>query len=356
LEIYPLPVADFSASVVCQGLETEFTDLSTGTSSYPITEWNWMIDGNTSSVLQNPTYTYQTYGNNLAVLEVTNSAGCSSQISHSDILVHPAPIVDFNFTSHFCENDSVFFTENSAVPLFTNDSLITWNWTFDAVGSAVGPTSSYLYTAFGDHEVILEVVTNNGCVGTDTQNVHINPLPNVVIGADQFEGCQVLPVQFWSESSIEPGYYLDSWAWTFGDGTDTTFAQHPGHDFLGAANGDTSTIHYDVSLTVTSADGCVATLTENQLITVHANPTALYEANFYVTDLADPVFHFTDQSSDNSVEWYWEFGDGNYSDEQNPSHTYADTGTYLVTLLVTTVNGCTDLARYTVVVNPFFTF
>ena len=356
LEIYPLPVADFSATVVCEGLETEFTDLSTGTTAYPITEWDWMIDGNQPSTDPNPTYTYGTYGNNLAVLVVTNSAGCSSQITQDSILVHPAPAVGFNFTSHFCENDSVFFMNQSSVPLFTNDTLASWVWSFDAIDSAFGQTSNYVFTEFGDHEVVLDVVTNNGCMGSDTQTVHINPLPNVVIAADQFEGCQVLPVQFWSESTIQPGYYLDSWAWTFGDGTDTLYAQHPGHDFLGAEPGDTSTIYYDVSLTVTSSDGCVTTLSEAELITVYANPTALYEANFYYTDLNDPLFHFTNQSSEDVIEWYWEFGDFDYTDEENPSHTYADTGSYEVSLLVTTINGCTDFIDYTVRVNPVFVF
>ena len=356
LEIYPLPAADFSATVVCEGLETEFTDLSTGTAAYPITEWDWMIDGIQSSIDTNPVFTYGTYGNQLAVLEVTNSAGCTSQITQDSILVHPAPVVGFNFTSHFCENDSVFFVDQSSVPLFTNDTLSSWSWSFDAVDSAFGQTSNYVFTEFGDHVIILNVATNNGCMGSDTQTVRINPLPNVVIEADQFEGCQVLPVQFWSESTIQPGYYLDSWAWTFGDGTDTLYAQHPGHDFLGAEPGDTSTIYYDVSLTVTSSDGCVATLSEDELITVYANPTALYEANFYNTDLNDPLFHFTNQSSEDVIEWYWEFGDGDYTDEENPSHTYADTGSYEVSLLVTTINGCTDFIDYTVRVNPVFVF
>jgi gliding motility-associated-like protein len=356
LEIYPLPAADFSATVVCEGLETEFTDLSTGTAAYPITEWDWMIDGIQSSIDTNPVYIYGTYGNQLAVLEVTNSAGCTSQITQDSILVHPAPVVGFNFTSHFCENDSVFFVDQSSVPLSTNDTLSSWSWSFDAVDSAFGQTSNYVFTEFGDHVIILNVATNNGCMGSDTQTVRINPLPNVVIEADQFEGCQVLPVQFWSESTIQPGYYLDSWAWTFGDGSDTLYAQHPGHDFLGAEPGDTSTIYYDVSLTVTSSDGCVATLSEDELITVYANPTALYETNFYNTDLNDPLFHFTNQSSEDVIEWYWEFGDGDYTDEENPRHTYADTGSYEVTLLVTTINGCTDFIDYTVRVNPVFVF
>lgn len=46
--------------------------------------------------------------------------------------------------------------------------------------------------------------------------------------------------------------------------------------------------------------------------------------------------------SENAVEWYWDFGDGDSSALQNPSHTYASAGTYVVTLTVTGSDDTTD--------------
>lgn len=57
----------------------------------------------------------------------------------------------------------------------------------------------------------------------------------------------------------------------------------------------------------------------------------------FTTEAQGKRIHFTDTSSDSDgsiVSWYWDFGDGKTSSEQNPSHRYSKTGTYAVTLQV----------------------
>ena len=48
---------------------------------------------------------------------------------------------------------------------------------------------------------------------------------------------------------------------------------------------------------------------------------------------------FTDQSTGDITEWYWDFNDGETSTEQNPSHTYNDAGNYTVSLTVSGSEG-----------------
>ena len=60
---------------------------------------------------------------------------------------------------------------------------------------------------------------------------------------------------------------------------------------------------------------------------------------------SDPAVTFTDASSDTDgtvVQWLWDFGDGNFSDQQNPNHTYASNGTYSVIHYVRDDGNCAD--------------
>lgn len=66
-------------------------------------------------------------------------------------------------------------------------------------------------------------------------------------------------------------------------------------------------------------------------------PIADFEAN--VTSSCTGDIMFTDLSSFNPTEWYWEFGDGATSTEENPTHIYETNGTYTVTLTVTNEAG-----------------
>jgi hypothetical protein len=65
-----------------------------------------------------------------------------------------------------------------------------------------------------------------------------------------------------------------------------------------------------------------------------APPAAAPQARFTIETLGEGAFAFQDQSSNEPDYWNWDFGDGNASAEQNPTHTYAESGVYTVCLSV----------------------
>lgn len=109
--------------------------------------------------------------------------------------------------------------------------------------------------------------------------------------------------------------------WDFGDGNTST-AFSPNHTYSTPGT-------YPVCLTVT--DTCGVRSMCQQVETACTLPTALYAHS-----VSSYTATFTDQSSgQGNLSYYWDFDDGNSSTQQNPVHTYAANGNYVVTLDVT---------------------
>lgn len=89
--------------------------------------------------------------------------------------------------------------------------------------------------------------------------------------------------------------------------------------------------------TMTSVQGCQQILCTN--IQVFPKPTANFGINSPNCSLSAA---FTDSSLNGVATWHWDFGDGDTSNLQNPTHTYASGGLYNVELIVGTSAGCYD--------------
>ncbi len=120
-----------------------------------------------------------------------------------------------------------------------------------------------------------------------------------------------------------------SWSWDFGDGGAST-QQHPSHTYTASGS-------YSVSLTATGPDGA-DTETKPDYITVGPMPVADFLGHPTIWG-APMTVEFTDLSTGALTSWLWNFGDGGTSDEQHPSHEYAELGLYTVTLTVSGPTG-----------------
>jgi PKD repeat protein len=104
---------------------------------------------------------------------------------------------------------------------------------------------------------------------------------------------------------------------------------------------------YTITATATNANPNGAeTATDSIDVTLEA-PGAELEA-FFPFDWSNCTLQqcsFLDGSSGGPTSWEWDFGDGNTSTEQLPSHTYASTGVYEVTLTVSNGTGTDTYSR-----------
>lgn len=127
----------------------------------------------------------------------------------------------------------------------------------------------------------------------------------------------------------------DTYLWNFGDGG-TSILANPSHAY--ASNG-----YYNVCVTVSSStDACVYTTCQ----AVSINTITLCDASFAVEQDSVTASHFWiwNTSNNNANAFYhWDFGDGDTSNLQYPSHNYATAGPYLLCLTVTANGGsCTN--------------
>ncbi|MFZ4059381.1 MAG: PKD domain-containing protein, partial [Ferruginibacter sp.] len=148
--------------------------------------------------------------------------------------------------------------------------------------------------------------------------------------ANVSSGCAPLIVSFSDISSGNPV----SWEWNLGDGT-ISYLQNPSVTYLLPGL-------YDISLKITDALGVEATLTRLAFINVAAQPSVSFSAS-PVVGCHPLAVQFTDQSNPGTGFinlWQWDFGDGQTSTIQNPTHTFLNAGSYNITLRVRNNFGC----------------
>ncbi|MGI6321520.1 MAG: T9SS type B sorting domain-containing protein [Bacteroidales bacterium] len=83
-----------------------------------------------------------------------------------------------------------------------------------------------------------------------------------------------------------------------------------------------------------------------------AGPTAIADASPNPTTINNSNVRFFDHSIGDPTHWYWSFGDGNASNEQNPSNLYSSDGEFEAILTVIDEYGCIDSDTITIIVKP----
>ncbi|WP_281085411.1 PKD domain-containing protein, partial [Methanosarcina acetivorans] len=258
---------------------------------------------------------------------VTGSATVSVASS-----VPPAPVAAFsaNITSGEAPL-TVQFTDES-----TGEGITSWAWDFenDGVVDSTEQNPSYIYNAAGNYTVNLTVTNDAGSddeIKTDYITVVMPPVPEADFSTNTTSGSAPLTVEFSDASTNSP----TSWAWDFGD-NETSSEQNPEHTY--SAAGD-----YTVNLTVTNAGGSdsevkIGYITVSESSTPEPEPVAAFTAD--VTSGSAPLtVNFMDQSTGTPTSWFWDFGDGANSTDQNPVHTYSAAGNYTVNLTVENAAG-----------------
>lgn len=233
-----------------------------------------------------------------------------------------------------CAPHTVNFTNSSQGGL---NYRIEWNDGTPVTTTYNNGPLVHTFAQPGVYNVVL--YASNDCaqnLASEIITITVTGKPVPAFNVDNGSGCGELKVNFTNNTPApvngQEGDLL--YSWDFGDSKAT------------AANPNTSTLRtpaahtfsyagspYTVTLTVTNrTTGCSATTTRT--ITVNSPAIAEFRARpDSVQSYPNYQFAFEDLSTNKPIRWKWNFGDGSMSLSQNPSHTYADTGLYKVTLV-----------------------
>jgi len=285
---------------ILNGLNAHFYDTSvTGVYS----SYNWNFDDGTGSSIKNPVHNYSQSGSYVVRLSIYDSiTNCSSLTFDTVIVTKPINCVA-SFTYNL-SGTTVDFTDRAS-----NYNSIQYNLGDGTIAYVPNPT--HQYTGPGSYIVSQTVATLTGCSNTFTDTIVI--LPPCKAGFTYMTND--LQVNFVSQATNNT-----SVIYNFGDGNTNSMA-NPIYTY-------TDTGKYIVCQTVTNQNNCISTFCDTVQLTLPIPCVA----DFSFTSANDTT-HFSNLSQ-HFTEVNYNFGDGNFSNNNNPIHDYAASGTYQVVLTI----------------------
>jgi len=268
-------------------------------------------------------------GSGAGVYVVTGitDAGCSNAAAGTQtIIINPMPVIFAGNDFTNCEDDPITLTATGAAN-YVWDNGVTQGVSFT-------PTSTLTYNVIGTDV--------NGCVGADSITVTFEPTPQPSFMADITAGCEPMLVVF---TNTTAGNFVDC-QWAFGDGNTGTSCADITNVYQ---NGGT----YDVTLTLTSFEGCSNSVTYDDYIYVEHNPSASFIPSLTTVLSLDTEVSF-ENTTVGGVTYIWDFGDDTeQSTLMNPTHEFPgdQTSGYIVTLYAYSPIGCVDSTYSIIQVN-----
>jgi PKD repeat protein len=307
ITVLPQPQASFTATTVCLGQTTKFTNTSK-TDTGTIKTVYWDFGDSSTAANANPVHIYSHAGTFPVKLYVTNSIGCTSAVMTQNVTVNPLPKAAFSATGR-CETDSASFTNLS--------TGTTYKISYGDGFSSINPNLKHKYSRGGDYKVTLTATNASGCQDTVSEIIHIYSTPQVSFKAKNV--CIGDETDFSDSIVKDQQSDLQTVAWDFGDGK-TWVGENPTHTYHTAGK-------YGVTLKVITDIGCEAEYTDTTY--VFTKPSEQYKRKHDTLYISGAY---------KSYQWY-----KNYAPVTGATKNYfiiKDTAYY--TVVLTNVNGCSD--------------
>ena len=324
IDIFSSPIAGFSINNNTQCTAgNQFIFINTSVPRGGLIQYSWDLGDGSTFTSRDITHSYTQSGTYTVKMIITGPGGCSDSIAQN-VTVYPSPTAKFSVnTANQCFSNNLFvYTDASTV----SSGSLTYNWDLGDGTVLTTKNVSHHYILPGPYTVKLTITASGtSCTDTTSYNVLVYPGPAAGFSINQVNQC--FPghqFTFTNTSSILSGTM--TYIWNLGDGT---------------INNDTNVIHsyakpgsYPVKLLVNSVGGC----SDSTMFTVHVYPmpTADFTVQSVCTNLPVPLRNNTVNNTSSTVNYFWDFGNGQSMSGRTPVYRYPAPGNYTIKLSVST--------------------
>jgi large repetitive protein len=331
---------DQNIQSACTNTEVSFFDQSLPVNL--INQWYWNFGDGSDTLYTSFAGTIKhrysnpgTYNVMLRILAGVNGQSYMDSIVRQ-VTIQPSPEVSF-LALPACFNQINLFHDRSNS--FGVD-IISRIWNFGEPVSGINNTSSltnptHIYHSPGKYTVKLSLVNKTGCRDSLNKTVRVYGLPRA--GFTNSIVCSANPVYF-NDRSIIADTVFEAWKWNFGDPNtkkDTSGLSDPVYTYKEEGN-------YIVRLIVRDKNGCNDTT--DSTITVYPSPVSAFILSENFRNMTGKI-HLINKSED-ADSYFWDFGNGITSTDENPVVTYSRDGNYTIMLASFNHFGCADTSYY----------
>lgn len=324
----------------CVNEPVTFMDTTVSFTTVAKIYWDFGDGSNIDSVNRNPVHVYTAPGVYTVTQRVRGADGCE-EINTQSITIGGKPIPDFT-TNGECVNTQITFADNSTV---ANSTINSYYWNLGAAGTFTTASVTRSFTTAGNYNIGHSVVSSLGCMSdTITRIIHIFGQPQADFTVTD-SVCLGMPMNF-SDISTVPPDTVNFWLWNVDNGAATYRTRNFNHTFTVPGN-------HTVTLLVSadSSSSCSGLKMKN--VFVADKPVAAIRQSSGCPNVS---FQVRDSSYSPDglpiTNWWWDLGNGQFSNQQNPTVNYSTTGPHTIRLVVRNSRGCqSDTLTTTVIVN-----
>ncbi|MDC0201889.1 PKD domain-containing protein, partial [Flavobacteriales bacterium] len=297
-------------------------------------------------------------------LTVEDNLGCVSATYTDTVIISPSITASFT-ANKVCLNDSTTLDASASTGQSGSNPAYEYEWTIYDTSAitlppSTSPTLDYRFLTHGLHTVILTTYQygQNTCTATDTVQVMVDTLPDPnFVMTNILDPCENDSIYF-NNQTLNPSI-ISNYTWVLYNNSAT--------EYIPADSNNPNVIFqfdncgtYDIDLIAVDSNTCSNTI--NKQIYISCNPKADILSLFKNCDGEDILF-FDNTTYDDSLDanqFIWSTnGPGswhstNTSGLGDTAYLYNTPGSYLISLTVIDINGCTDFTSESVTVwnNP----